>query len=50
MEKRPAWTEEDEFFDPEYLKSHDRGTAIHLEKSAHKTAPLKVIPEPADQP
>jgi len=48
-----AWEvmEEDEFFDPEYLKSYeDRGTAIHLEKSAHKTAPLKVIPEPADQP
>jgi protocatechuate 3,4-dioxygenase beta subunit len=48
-----AWEvmEEDEFFDPEYLKSYeDRGTAIHLEKSGHKSASLKVIPAPADQP
>jgi protocatechuate 3,4-dioxygenase beta subunit len=48
-----AWEvmEEDEFFDPEYLKSYeDRGTAIRLEKSAHKTVSLKVVPAPADQP
>jgi hypothetical protein len=48
-----AWEvmEEDEFFDPEYLKSYeDRGTAMHLEKSGHQSASLKVIPAPADQP
>lgn len=48
-----AWEvmEEDEFFDPEYLKSYeDRGTAIRLEKSGHQSTSLKVIPAPADQP
>jgi hypothetical protein len=48
-----AWEvmEEDEFFDPEYLKTYeDRGTAIHLEKNGHQSTPLKVIPTPADQP
>jgi len=48
-----AWEvmEEDEFFDPEYLKSYeDRGTAIHLEKNGHQSTSLKVIPAPADQP
>ena len=48
-----AWEvlEEDEFFDPAYLKSYeDRGTAIHLEKNGHQSASLKVIPAPADQP
>ena len=42
---------EDEFFDPEYLKSYeDRGTGIHLEKSGHQSTSLKLIPAPADQP
>ena len=48
-----AWEvmEEDEFFDPEYLKSYEnRETAIHLEKSGHQSIFLKVILAPADQP
>lgn len=48
-----AWEvmEEDEFFDPEYLKSYeDRGTAIRLEKSGRQNTSLKVLPAPADQP
>jgi len=48
-----AWEvlDDDDDLDPEFLKRHqNQGTVIKLDKGGHKTAPLKAIPAPADQP
>ena len=48
-----AWEalDDDEDLDADFLKRHQsQATVIKLDKGGHKTAPLKAIPAPADQP